>query len=236
MLEEDFSGLRKNFSEIYLYSKRNNYTKIFLSTEGIYNHWNDFSDKAIDELVRIKEYYDVRVWCVFRNPLSFALSLYTQLLKNAPSNFTPLYGTAMALEDIIDHPWFQTQLNYVEFIKSVEMAFSSPVLKASCYESGDVLQTACSIVGISMASLEHISRKNRSLSTIGIDMLRRLNSLNRPNDERQKLVQAIIRIDEILKETGRPLQASSAVKKKIMKISNESKIYLKKRFGISWNL
>lgn len=235
LFRKDINGFLKNFEKIFFLSQKNQFNVTILSTEGIYNHWYDFSDEAIKMLSAIKDLFDVKIWCFFRDTVSFALSVYSQLLKNSPSNAVPLYGTSMHLEDIIDHPWFQLRLNYLKFIHSIESVFKPRSLIASRFESKDVLDTARSLLGINKNTLADIPYKNKSMSLIGIDLLRRLNSLTLIDDTRKTLVKKIIDIDNTLKETSQRVYASETLKKKILAISYDSETYLKRQFGISWN-
>lgn len=205
---------------------------VVLSTEGIFNHWSDFSAQARLALGELAASFDVTVWCVFREPVSFAMSYYGQLLKNAPSSFSPCYGTPLRPEEIAGHPWFVKRLDYAGFIEDIERLFGSMVV--SRYESIDTLQQARILLELDQAILPDVPHRNRALSTLGADLMVRLNRLDLAAEERQKAAAAILDIERLLGRTSEPLAASEDMARQVAEASGASVQYLASRFGISW--
>ena len=69
---------------------------------------------------------------------------------------------------------------------------------------------------------------------LGLDLMRRLNSLRIPSQEREPIASSIVELDKTLGATSEAVKPSPEVRRKVLAISQESEIYLHKRFGIGW--
>jgi hypothetical protein len=232
LLSDDLGAFRRNVERLAEDASNLSVRHIVLSTEGIFNHWSDFSATARRALGELAVPFDVSVWCVFREPVSFAMSLYCQLLKNAPSPWSPCYGTHLPPEEVANHPWFVKRLDYAGFIEDVERLFGTIVV--SRYESTDTLQQARILLGLDQVILPNVAPRNRSLSALGADLMARLNRLALDTEERQKMVAQILDIENRLGRTSEPLAASEAMTRRVMELSGASVRYLASRFGIAW--
>jgi hypothetical protein len=235
LLEDNLCGFEENIQNIYIEALGVNAKCVILSAEGIFNHWADFSNTAKSALAKIKEYFDVTIWCVFREPVSFAMSVYSQLVKNPPSEFVSCYSTFDSPELLIECPWFSRQLDYAGFIKEVEELFDYPLIHATRYEEGDILHQARNLLGVNAEVLQNLPNANRSLTVLGIDLMRRLNSLGLETSERHKFASKIIELDVLLSQTSSQLQASHEMRRKVLAISKKNEKFLIERFNIHWN-
>jgi len=208
---------------------------VVLSVEGIYNRWWDFSDAAKSLLSKMGQFFEVTVWVVFREPLSFAQSLYGQAVKNPKSPRFPFCGTSDPLEMVIDDPSFSRNLRYADFVRSVESLFGSPVVLATKYEAADIIDQAMGILGIDQRIGQPLEKKNLSLSEIGLEMARRINRLNIDSIERERYIDTIRELDGLIGKEDNEHQASDEVKSRVHELAKESREYLKGRYNIAWD-
>lgn len=235
LLEGNLARFEENIENLVVEAAGVNARSVILSTEGIFNHWADFSNSSRRALRDIGRYFDLTVWCVFREPVSFAMSVYSQLVKNPPFDLAPCYGTYDSPETVIEHPFFAKQLDYAGFVQEVESLFESPVVVATRYETNDIVEQARNLLGVDAAILQSVPNANRSLSVLGIDLMQRLNRLRLETSERRRVASAIIDLDGLLRQTSSPLQASNEMRGKVHAISKKSEKFLIERFGIRWD-
>lgn len=208
--------------------------RVVLSTEGLFNHWFDFSAADRTALARLRDLFDVTVWVVLREPVSWALSMYVQAVKNPPFPLAAPYATAESPEAIIDHAYFATRLRYDRFVRGAEDVFGAGALHAMRYESGDMLEQARAFLGVDATALASAGDRNRAVSALGVELLRRLNQLRIPGDERKRIAGEIVALDRTLGATSEPLRPSAEVRRKVLALSRESETYIERRFGIHW--
>jgi len=236
LTDGDNARLSRNFARLQAECQAAGARSVLLSAEGIYNHWPDFSVAAKQALQAECERFETTLWCVFREPLSFALSLYAQLVKNPPMPLAPCYATAEAPEAVIAHPWSARRLDYAGFVREVDALFGPHRIKLSRYESGDILAQARELLGIDAEVLPAAPAENRSLSTLGIDLARRLNRLGLDTAARQRAMADIIDIDRLLAPTSAPLAASPALVAGVAALSRESRAFLAARCAMRWDV
>jgi hypothetical protein len=235
LLAEDLEGFRRNVGLVAAQARATNASRLILSTEGLYNHWYDFSESGRAALAALKKKFDVTVWVVFREPVSWAMSSYIQAVKNPPFQLAPRYSTTEPLERLIDTEYYVTRLQYARFVQDAEKVFGDGTVHAMRYESGDILEQTRAYLGVDATALASAGDRNKALSMLGLDLMRRLNSMGIAGDERQRVASAIVELDQTLGATSEPVTPSVEVRKKVLAISRESENYLAKRFGIAWD-
>jgi hypothetical protein len=231
----DLASFRRHVAEVLEAARTTAATSVVLSTEGLFLHWTDFSSDARRELAALAQSFDVVVWVLFRDPLSFAVSLYAQVLKNPPSHLTECYATSMTLEDAVGHPWFSTRLDYGRFVTEVERLFAGPVVVASKYESSDSVSLVRAFLGVDATLLPSVPPRNVGLRQLGIDLVRRVNALGRAPADRQRLIDNIVEIDRLLAPTSPPITLSAVTRERVARHAAASLPLLDARFGIRWD-
>ena len=229
----DLEQFRGNLRQVVEEADDGRISRVVLSTEGIFHHWTDFSQAARLALAELLRHFDVTVWTVFREPLSFAMSLYSQFLKNPPSHLTHCYATTSTPEEIADDPWFARRLDYAGFIAGIEGLLGSGCLVATPYE-GDTVAQARAILGLDETILPGVPSRNHALSALGADLMIRLNRLHLDGAERERMAAAIIDIDRRLCRPDESLVPSGDMARRVAALSADSARYLERRFGIRW--
>jgi hypothetical protein len=208
---------------------------VVLSTEGLYYNWWDFSDAAKLLLRNMDRFFDVTVWVVFREPLSFATSLYSQAVKNPKSPRFQFYGTSDLMEMVMDDPSFFRNLHYADFVRNIEDLFGRSVVLATKYETADSIDQAMGILGIDRPIAPPLEKKNLSLSELGLEMARRVNRQNIDPAERKRYIDMIRELDALIGSDEAETAVSAEVKFKVDMLAKESRAYLKTRYRIVWD-
>ena len=147
---------------------------VMLSSEGLFNHWWDFSESARSILGALTEFFDVRLWVWFRDPISYVTRYYKQALINPKSASAPVcYGSNMRIEELMDDPWFLRRLDYLGYVQDVEFYLGAHVVEAMPY-AADVIPRALSKLGI-MDMDSDFERENISLGPAATKILRVIN-------------------------------------------------------------
>ena len=189
----NFTGFLDQFDEATQKRNENTHT-ILLSTEGIYNHWWDYSPEAKYFLYILGQYFELEIWVWFRDPVSFTESLYRQYLKNPQLQNIKCYGKDMSLNEMMENEWFTGHLDYLGFIQECEALFGDNHIKIFSMET-DVVRTACNSLNVSVDNIK-IERHNEKLSCTLIEALRIFNRSELPFKEKEALVNMLYKIDE----------------------------------------
>lgn len=235
LLAEDVAGFARNVASVASQASAADARRVVMSTEGLYNHWFDFSPVARRALVALADVFDVTVWVVFREPVAWAMSMYVQAVKNPPFALAPPYSTTETAETVIDHAYFATRLQYARFVEDAESLFGADTVVPMQYEAGEIMGQARRFLDVDTATLPSVGDQNKALSMLGLDLMRRLNSLRIPWQEREPIASAIVELDKTLAATSEPVVASAEVRRKVLAMSRESEELLRRRFGIDWS-
>jgi len=193
LIASDAELLFENFQAIFFQLPENIHT-IVLSTEGIHNHWTDFSQESKSFLSILSEVFDVHFWVWFRKPASFMNSLYRQNLKN-PKNEVSCYGQDLSLSEMLRDKWFLSHLDYLGFIYEMEAIFKKNV---SVFKfEGDIISVAKKRLNL-RDGVNLNERENVGLSDAGIEMLRIINRFPLNAKEKEHCVSLLSKIDGIL--------------------------------------
>jgi hypothetical protein len=134
----------------------------------------------------------------------------------------------------VEGRWFTTRLDYAAFVQDAERVFGEGSVSIARYESGDIVQQARDVLGVDDGVLPSAGDRNKALSVLGVELLRRLNSLGIPGERRNRIAAEIIELDRTLGATSEPLRPSEELSAKVLAITRESEAYLARRFGIGW--
>ena len=206
---------------------------LFLSTEGIYNHWLDFSPEARRIFALLGRHVSLELWFWFRHPAEYALSYYRQNLKNPRIEGIDCYGTDLALSDLLRDPWCSARLNYLHFLLELERCVGAERIRVMRYEEGDVLRRALELLETGLAP-ERSEQRNRSLGGVTSEMLRIANRYPVSWPDKQEILRALSRIDEVLRPYTDEAERDRETKRELMAWFAPQMPTLCARYGLCW--
>ncbi len=224
-------NLLDNFAKILASVDENTHT-IMLSSEGIYNHWWDFSEDSKKLLLAISNHFEINIWVWFRDPLSFAESFYKQCLRNPVIENITCYGKDLSFADILKDPWFKQRLNYIDFINECENLFGESSLTIFKYQQ-DTVNTVSKLLGLDTPHDNPTPRHNTSMNEATTELYRMLNRLQLTAKEKEKFVPHLHALNDEAKPYLSRLQMElidTDSKKEIIQITAKGMTALEKRY------
>ena len=198
LMKNDFEKLFEYLEEIVKESLEKDVKTIFLSTEGIYNHWWDFSSEAKEILKIISKYFDFELCVVFREPTSFLESFYKQNLKNPQIIMVECYGKDLSFSQILEDKWFIKHLDYLGFIQEAESLFGKGNIKVFSY-SKEIIADILKYISFNV-DMEESTKSNVGQTSIGVELLRVLNKYNLNIKDKKESVDILKKMDILLKK------------------------------------
>lgn len=204
--------------DIVIKSVNNNTHTIFLSSEGIFNHWWDFPAKSKALLAELTTCFDVSLWVWFREPFSFVESLYRQYIKNPQIQKVKCYGKNLSLEEMLEDDWFVRHLDYLGFLYECEALFGRNNVETFVY-SEDIISAACNKLDFFYTENTGSLRENISLSTAAIDILRIINRYPLSIEEKKHTLSHVNALNEILAIHSTEELVNEAIKSKVAEMT-----------------
>jgi len=195
----DFKTLFSYLEEIILEAKNKDVRTIFLSTEGIFNHWWDFSNEAKEVLRIIAVYCNVKLYITFRSPKSFLESFYKQNLKNPQNSAAECYGKDLSFEEMLKDDWFVKHIDYLGFIQECEMLFGKNNIELFTYSSTTIIDDILEKLNVTI-KFKKEDKKNVGQSSIGVELLKVINRYNINSKDKRELVGLLQKMDPILNQ------------------------------------
>ena len=230
--DENLNFFTNRFVELIEPLDSNIHTLI-LSTEGLFNHWFDFTPLSRAYLKMLAEIFDIRILCVLRDQVSFTKSYYQQMLKNPQLPIVKCYGQDLSIDELLEDSWFLQHLDYYAYTQEWEVLFTKEKITLLKYDK-NILTRILEHLEISF-DLQHTkSNKNVSLNTISCEMLRVINRYNLSPTDKQTLVTQMREIDIITSHYNNKDILSVSVVEKIKKICKLSNQDLEKHYNITF--
>lgn len=201
---------------------------LILSSEGIFNHWQDFPNESKDFLKILQEVFSVEILLVFRDQVSFTKSYYKQILKNPQIKGIESYGKDITIPQLLKDKWFLNHLNYFDFVKSCGLIFGKENMKIFKYER-NIVETILKYLKLDIKT-EDVKSENISLSTISCELLRVINRYNLTQTDKQEVLQHISNMDKIISKYTKDDVLDKITSDYIKKISLESNAKLNLSF------
>ncbi len=204
---------------------------LMLSTEGIFNHWQDFSRTAKAEIRQLGEQFDVELCVWLREPASFAAALYGQYLRNpqAADQEAPeaaVYGRPISFQQALQNPWFRQHLDYLLFVQEAGLLLGEDRVRVFRY-CGDTPGDFLRHYAVPLRADEQ-RRINRSSSRAGQTLTRFANHL--PPAWRQNVGHMIRRADLALPWVRRPAPLREAEAAEVMRYAGRGWRHLETMF------
>ena len=231
LLSGNVEKLVSNFNDILNHVKEHTHT-ILLSSEGIYNHWWDFSSESKALLLELSGLFDVEVWVWFRDPLVFAESFYKQCMRNPRVDHISCYGRDLSFVEVLKDPWFSQHLDYIGFVNECDELFGKEsVMVFDCQK--DTVKTVIQRLGLETPHDNPTPRKNNCMNSVTSELYRVLNRLPLSAKEKEKLVPHLNKLDVILtsySDRGNHPLIDDESRDKINRITDEGMREIQKRF------
>lgn len=200
---------------------------ILLSTEGFYNHWQDYSDEKKYLFSRFANLFDFELWTWFREPCSFSTSLYIQCLKN-PTVFRDvpqayIYGQDLSFLEMLDVPWFEKQLDYFSYISECSNFFGNDNVR-SFIATQNTIKDFTQAINFDAELLDE-KTENVSLSATGVNLLRVINQHELDKNQKSEAVKNLKMLDHLWQDQSTKYR-----------LSDKEKYEVNKRTALSWKL
>ena len=182
---------------------------VILSTEGIYNHWRDYSPEAKGMLRGLADEFDFELCIWFRDPASFAAALYGQYLRNPVTRDSPhIYGRDIDFSDAMLDPWFRCHLDYLGFYYEARALFGRERVRAFVF-GGDTVRAFEEAYGTGTLSRENLPR-NDSMREAGVRMMRIANRYPVTPAEHERIEELVFEIDRMIGDRASRLVLNQA--------------------------
>ena len=170
---------------------------VILSTEGIFNHWWDYSPSAKGMLLGLADQFDFELCVWFRDPESFAAALYAQYLRNpATENAPDVYGRDIDFEQAMRDAWFRRHLDYLGFYYEAQCLFGRERVRAFLF-GGDTVRAFTQQYATGALPRADLPR-NDSMREAGVRMMRIANRFPLSPMEHERVEELVFEIDRII--------------------------------------
>lgn len=206
----------ENFKNIISQIDKDTHT-IFISSEGIYNCWWDFTDNSKVLLATLSTLFDTEVWVWFRDPLAFIESYYKQCIRNPAIDGNPCYGQDISFSQMLEINWFTQHLNYQGFVSDCEALFGENSVSVFEYEN-DVVQAVIQKLGMATPHDNPTPRQNSSLNASTISLLRTINRLGVKVKDKELLIPHLKKMNDILQSSADDTLIDETLRKRIIEL------------------
>lgn len=232
--QEKFAQLDERLNAIVKQAIDCNAESILLSTEGFFNHWSEFSDKAKAFLKRLGIEFEIHFVLVLRHPVDFLVSLYKQTLINHQSLSNPVNGKSMNFGEMLLNPWFYSHLDYVGFIKGIEQIITKGKLIVVKY-SYDVIPQMLNKLSIKNLNLS-LENKNMSVGTVGYEVIKAINQFNLKKEDKALFVSTLKnRLGSMLAKYDNDSELNVSDYKKIKEAFHAQQAWLSEKYSINFS-
>jgi hypothetical protein len=204
---------------------------MILSTEGLFNHWWDFSTAGQDALRSLTKSMSVQIWVWYREPVSFIRANYIQMLRN-PRWIVACYGRDLSVEEMLDDLWFSKHLDYIGFLRQAEEILGRGSVVPFAY-NGDTIDSFLRALNLTDLKSAHLT-EHRTLGELGARLLRLINQYDLSGEEKRVAVDHISKLDALAGQQSQPLAIAAATADRIRHLAAASITALERDFGLSF--
>ena len=233
LLNEDFVFFTNKLIDYFQSADENTHTLI-LSSEGIFNHWYDFSSKSKKFLDMLASVFKIEVYCWLRNQVSYVKSYYQQVLKNPQMPLVQCYGKDISVDDLLTDEWFLRHLNYYAFLNDCSVIFGRENIKVFKY-SNEMIREFMNSLNIEMSYKKEI-RENSSLNSMSCELLRIINRKNLSDIDKNIVLNHLYTINTITNNYAIETLINEKTINKISNLVKEKNILLETEYKIDLEL
>lgn len=202
---------------------------LLLSTEGIFNHWWDYSPAARAMLKTLNDFIPLEVWICFRKEEDFIRSLYVQNLKNPRLPGVSCYGKDLSLSQMLEDPWFARHLDYFGFTEECAALFGRDRLLILPYRK-TVITDFMQALGLNASGFTSEPYEyNITPSAFAVKMLRFINRFNLAPARKNIAYALIQKVDRVIGRFSSPLTLKPNEASKISLLSYHSSRLLRQK-------
>lgn len=231
VLKNESYELLENYLEAIFKEAQDKFCSEFiLSTEGLYNHWSDFSQKSKLFIKALEDFFVVKHIIFFRKPEDFLKSYYQQNLKNPKIKSIPCYGHNLTVVKMLEDPWFLKHFDYIGFLVDLELYVKRENILIFNFSKNIVLDF------YNFLGLEYNeklkSNENTSLGSMSVSLLREINKVDLQVTEKKEIVALLLKMNTILSkyDTNSILDSEDVDFIKKLTMSQEATLYFE--YGI----
>lgn len=150
-----------------------NCKNIFLSHEGMTNHFYDFSEFFCNSLKVLSKRYQLNIILGIRKLDDFFFSYYKQNIINPPINKELGFGSSLTPVEFFELPRIQMILRYDLILKKIQLA--CPSANAYIIDNNDyrIINKITSLIGVKYKAYNH--KMNQSMCDSKIEEIRSKN-------------------------------------------------------------
>lgn len=233
LLNEDFVFFTNKLIDYFKSADENIHTLI-LSSEGIFNHWYDFSSKSKKFLKMLAEVFKIEVYCWLRDQVSYVKSYYQQVLRNPQMPLVQCYGKDILVDGLLADKWFLRHLKYYDFLSDCSAIFGHENIRVFKY-SNEMIREFIDSLDIEM-SYEKEIRENSSLNAASCELLRIINRQNLSTIDKDIVLNHLYSINTIIDKYDIETLMNKKTINKISDFVKEENKLLEKEYKISLEL
>ena len=184
---------------------------IVLTTEGVFNHWWDYGEKAKGALRTLAALFDFELCVWFRQPDEFAAAAYTQYLRNPRrecESMGNVYGRDIDFTEAMADGWFRGHLDYLGFYREAQALFGARRVKAFRFAE-DTVTTFTKHYDLEGVPAQ-AERRNTSFGHAGVELMRIANRYALDDADQARVVDLVREVDNIIGEGSKAFRLSDA--------------------------
>ena len=176
---------------------------VILSTEGISNHWWDFSEQSKALLHDLRATYDVSLWIWLREPAAFFASYYLQAMRNPVVQGVPAYGRNQTAEELLEMPWVTKHLEYGALLKDFNDLFGEDSVFAFSY-TDDIIGAVCHLLNAPRHSSSDSRENITVMRSVGLSLLKIINQYELNPREKEQAYRLAVELDALIGNRSEP--------------------------------
>lgn len=222
----DVTALVKKLSDIFSEIPDDVHTLVF-TTEGIFNHWWDFTVESKSLLRHLSHLVDFQIWLWFREPAEYIASNYCQSLQNPKISDTYCYGEDMSFAEMISNKWFCRHLDYLGILYEMQELVGVDSVKAFLYQQDTIgaffnALKSNEILTETERLPSDTLKSNLSLREPGVGIQRIINRYNLPIDVQQRAADLALEIDRMIGDRAAKFRLSELEQKLVNRYTVQS--------------
>ena len=203
---------------------------ILFSHEGIYSAWPIFPLEHREILRTLSKKYPIEVWITFREPLSFMISLYGELVHHHASNRDSIGDRS--LDEMLTDAEFLKNFEYCKFVEEISTLVGPENVKIQAY-SVHAIADMLERLGLPFDGVEQV--RNVSLSGHAIRQMRYLHSMDLSGEAYQAARRAIMLTDDPKLPRFEPSEYARVVASKLAERHGVLKTFEGRPLGSCWS-